>query len=300
VNLDFDFDHEIVTEFGVGQNIDTGEEFVAIPVDANVQSALLEMVFATRDAMDRFGDDISEYEPSETTGGTKYLTTTLGNPLAGQVQLIHSAENLQVRPGGLEAPANIFCYFVRLSDHRGKRLTGVRRATQFKGVLKSQLLRFLNDSMRLVDEDVFKLDRDFDLLVDETTIHILRPNGFEAIGRLQEAILSAVAENVSAIAIELPFIDFASIGEYASGHSRAARSLAALRSSGRSAGIDRVALCDICTKTGVELIEVDGKIGVGPEQVTAFLEVLDRRRYQLLLVPDVPESYRATSRQSVR
>jgi hypothetical protein len=45
--------------------------------------------------------------------------------------------------------------------------------------------------------------------------------------------------------------------------------------------------------------EVDGKINVGIDHVVAFLEVLDRRRYEVILVADSPEPYRASSRQRI-
>jgi hypothetical protein len=297
VNLEFDFDHDIVTEFGVGRTTDDGEEFVSIPVDVQVQNALIDMVFATRDAMEEREEDVAEYEPSETCSGVRYVTLPLANDLADQIRLIHTAQNLAVQPDGLENPSNIFCYFVRISDNQQRHVTAVKRATQFKGVLKFRLVRFLNDEMKLVNEDMFKLDKDFDLLADQDTVHILHPGGFEAVGRLHNAILAAVPANIAAIEADLPFVDFTSISDYASGHSRAARSLAAIRSRGRSQGIDRAALCDMCAKTGVDVVVEGDKVAVAPSLVVAFLEVLDRRRYEVLLVADAPEPYRATNRR---
>src|SRR2546426_481228 len=83
---------------------------------------------------------------------------------------------------GRDDPATVFCYFARLTDSKGRRLTALRRATQFKGVLKSRLLRLVTDSLKLVEDHIFKLDRDFDLLIDSANVHILRPSGFEFAG----------------------------------------------------------------------------------------------------------------------
>ena len=43
-------------------------------------------------------------------------------------------------------------------------------ATALKGVLKSRLLQLTTDALNIVQEKIFKLDRDFDLLVDDTGV----------------------------------------------------------------------------------------------------------------------------------
>ncbi len=88
-------------------------------------------------------------------------------------------------------------------DEQGRSLTGLRRATHFKGVIRSRLIRFATDALKYIPDPVFKLDHDFDLLVDSSTVHILRPSGFEAAGKLQEVILAAVPQNVSTIQNDL-------------------------------------------------------------------------------------------------
>jgi hypothetical protein len=47
VNLSFDLENITITEFGVGRDGGDGETFVLVPVDADVQAALLDMVNAT-------------------------------------------------------------------------------------------------------------------------------------------------------------------------------------------------------------------------------------------------------------
>lgn len=115
----------------------------------------------------------------------------------------------------LSNPSNVFCYFTRLIDGESHRLTAVRRATAFKGVLKSRLLQFTTDALKIVEDKVFKLDSDFDLLIDDTGVSIFRPSGFEFVGDLQEAILAAAPANVKLIQTDLPFVDFTPIQTYA-------------------------------------------------------------------------------------
>jgi hypothetical protein len=221
--------------------------------------------------------------------------------MAKQLRLIHHAKNLPSDTKVLADPANVFCYFARMADGKGRRLTGVRRATQFKGILKSRgrLIRFVSDSLRIVEDPLFKLDKDFDMLVDDSDVHMLRPSGFEFIGQLQSAVLAAAPQNVKLIQEDLPFVNFASIQDYACSHPRAARHLSSIRVQSETKDIDKTALKRLCKRTGVKIQESDGKITVDEDQVMGFLEVLDRRRYHLELVKDSSEYFRAASRRKI-
>lgn len=299
MSLDFDFDHITTTEFGVGLDDGDGQSFRCVPVDAGVQAALREMAATTWQAMDDMSDNPPTYEPSERYGSAEYVLLPLDHDLARLMRELHQADNLPVDGTALSDPASVFCYFARMTDRQGQRLTALRRATQFKGVLKSRLIRFVTDALKIVEDKVFRLDTDFDLLIDAANVHILRPAGFEFAGKLQDAILAAVPKAVKAIQRDLRFVDFAGIQEYASKHPRAARYLASIHAQKETKNIDKTALKKLCKATGVEVQEVNGKITVGEDQVMGFLEVLDRRRYELQLVKGSPERFKAASRKKI-
>lgn len=181
-----------------------------------------------------------------------------------------------------------------MTDKQGRRLTAIRRATQLKGILKSRLI---SDALQIIEDRVFKLDSDFDILIDNARVHILRPSGFEFVGKLQGAVLAAAPENVKAIRRDLPFVDFGL--SYAAKHPRAARYLASIRAQKATKDIDKRALKELCKATGVEIQEAKGKITVADGHVMGFLEVLDRRRYEVELVKGSPERFRAGSRQKL-
>ncbi len=69
LNLEFDTNNVIHTEFGVGQDQDEDNEevFVVVPVDEEVQNALQEMVEATWKKMQKAAENSTseEYEPSQ-------------------------------------------------------------------------------------------------------------------------------------------------------------------------------------------------------------------------------------------
>jgi hypothetical protein len=297
--LEFDFNHIRTVEFGLGRDDGDGRTFSLIAVDGDVQDALREMAEATWVAMQELTNNPPRYEPSEKHACIEYLYLPLADELAASMRELQEANNLPINGQGLADPERIFCYFARITDNQGRRLTALRRATQFKGVLKSRLIRFVTDALQIVGDNVFKLDTDFDLLIDAQNVHILRPSGFEFAGQLQEAIMAAVSTNVTALKADLGFVSFDAIESYASQHPRAARYLASIRSQAESQNIDRDRLVRLCTHTGVETDEANGQITVTEKHVMGFLEVLDRRRYEIELVANTPEQYRAASRSKL-
>jgi hypothetical protein len=298
--LAFDLRSVTVIEFGVGRDEEDGQLFALVPVDTSVQAALAEMVRETWSAMVERDEDPAEYEPSDKHGSAEYLILRLDNDLATTLRQLHQAESLPMSATALSDPKDVFCYFARMTDGAGRRLTAVRRATQFKGILRSRgLIRFIDDSLRIIEENVFRLDSDFDLLVDSDMVHILRPSGFEFVGQLQEAVLAAAPTNVKALRKDLQFVDFAAIEQYATKHPRAARYLASIVAQKLTKDMSKSALKALCKRTGVEIRESKGKITVDTGQIMPFLQVIDRRRYYLELVPGTPESFVAGSRRKL-
>lgn len=301
MKLEFDLNNVTVAEFGVGRDDGNDQNFVTVPVDADVQAVLREMVKATWSAILEDESGPRKYEPSEKHAATESLYLPLDNELAASVRELHEAANLAINATVLAEPSDVFCYFVRLADRKQRRLTALRRATQFKGVLKSRnrLVRILDDTLKIIDDDVFKLDSDFDLLVDSANVHILRPSGFEFTGKLQQAILDAVPDNIKSIARDLAFVSFDGIETYAGKHPRAARYLASIRAQKETKSVDKALLKKVCKQTGVEVSEAKGMVVVADGHQMGFLEVLDRRRYELQLVKGSPERFKAASRKKI-
>lgn len=299
MKLEFDLEKIKLTEFGVG--LDDGDStFVFVPVDGGVQSALGEMVETTWDSMRQDAEQPRQYEPSEKYSSNKTLYVPADDQMAQSLLNLHKAKNLPVQTGVLDNPGAISCYFVRLTDNRGRRLTGLRRATQFKGVLskRNRLIRLDTDTLKLVKDNVFKLDNDFDLLIDSKHLFIWRPIAFESMGKLKQAILDAVPTNVTEIKNAIPFVDFGNIERYASEHPRAARYVASIRKQNLTV-VDRSRLEELCRTTGVEIRDEAGQMTVAEGHVMGFLEVLDRRRFVDELDPQNPEPYRAASRHKI-
>ena len=300
MDLNFDVDSIRLTEFGVGRDLqDDDHGFYGVSSNGDVQDELIDMVRTTIGSLSRLeteSGDPKQYSPSEKHGGTEYLILPIDNDLAQIFSDLHDTDNLPLDPQTLNYTGNIFCYFARFTDATSRRLIALRRASQFKSIRTRKVMRYFGNELDLVDDPLFALNNDFDLLVDSEDIHILHPSGFEFAGKLRQAILNAVPTNVAAIQIEIPYVAFQEIQEYAESRPRAARYLASILSQNLT-GIDANALTELCDRTNVEVNEVDGQIAIEDGHIMGFLEVLDRRRYENELIPGAPERFRASSRE---
>mgnify|MGYP000049986438 CR=1 len=78
------------------------------------------------------------------------------------------------------------------------------------------------------------------------------------------------------------------------------RYIASIKSQSEAINISQDKLERYCEKTNVVTNIVDGKINLDSSQIMGFLEVLDRRRYEIDLKDDgESEVYRAPSRSRV-
>lgn len=299
--LDFDLNNVTCFEFGVGREVEQNNQqyFEVVPIDTTVQTALLEMVSNTLGIMQNHSSNLNIYQPSEKHAGIEYLYLPLSNELAQTMKSLHEATNITINSDALNNSTEIFCYFARFTDQAGKKLTALRRAIQFKGVLKNKLIKICDDSLKIVEDKIFKLDTDFDLLIDNTNIYMIRPSAFEFAGKLQEAILQAVPMNIASIAADLTYVDFRGLQTYAEQRPRAARYIASIKSQAETKNINKDRLKLLCQHTGVSLGEEHGKILVNAGHELAFLEVLDRRRYRLELIDGQAENFKAASRSKI-
>ena len=298
--MEFDFDSTSEVTFGVGVRVSDNTDFRDVAVDHSIQETLKAMATATWEKMVAIDENPHPYEPSGFSTGNQHLFLPIDDPMSELFQELATAN--QIAPGGaiLDNPRSVFCYYTRLVDKQARRLFGIRRSTTFKGLLKKQahLARYVNDELRLVDDPMFHLDHDFDLLVDSDGVHILHPSGFEAIAQLQTEIKKAVSTNIDEIQRTLTFVDLGPIKEVAETSMRAARLVAGIRARGTE-GITLESLQDACHDSGVDITMTDGRVTVEKEITLDFLNALDDRRYTSRLRERQPTVYTAPIRHQV-
>ena len=297
--MNFDFTTMKVEAFGVctrqgrqGRDV----QLFGVPVASDVEVALGEMAQQTIDAMHSVSDLPVSYEASESYGVPQHLSLRLDDPAAAFFSALRGVHVFE--PGGgavLREPRTVFCYFGKFYDNSGGVLFGVRRSSFFKGVLKQRFMSFVSDELKMVQDSLFRLDTDFDVLIDDEQVFILHIAGFEIIGKIQEIIKNAAAENVEALRNALPFVRIGEIDTNSIGLTFA-RQLAAVKRQ-LVPGITFESLRGVCDDNGVSYTVVDGRLQFGSDSLGDLLDVLDRRLYVDSLVPDFPTLYRANSRR---
>ncbi len=155
-------------------------------------------------------------------------------------------------------------------------------------------MSLVSDELRMVEDDLFRLDHDFDVLVDDEQVFILHVAGFELIGKLQDTIKEAAAENFQALVNELPFIDV-SAADPQSFNVTMARKLAAVKE--QLSGITLDSLRNACDENDVPYSQVNDRLEFSEGCIGDLLDILDRRLYTDALVPGVLDKYKAGSRR---
>jgi len=284
-------------EFGVCYDIGDDEEYYLVPTDANVKDALQEMFLSSREQLLAQNEEIRVYQPSEKYGSIERVKISLDDTILVKVKRLYDAENIPTLSGAIEVNRLAF-YFCIFHDSQNNKLLAVRRATYFKGVIKKQLLSFVDDALRIFADNVFKLDKDFDFLVCDEVVYISRPTNFVYIASLDSVIKSQAVESVEHISEELDFVDFSTLSGYVSERTRAARLIAAIRSRNNISGISQAKLESYCSKMNLNLIRENGRIRPEEGSEMDFLKLLDRRLYYVSLIDGVDENYEAEARRS--
>jgi len=161
-------------------------------------------------------------------------------------------------------------------------------------------VRFFDNTLRAVDDDVFKLDNDFDFLIHDTFVEILHPAGFVYITDLEEQVFRSIVETTRQIGIALPFVDLVTINDYVvtKKSKRAAKLLVSINSRDDLSATNRDKLFNKCQSLGLVVVtDGNNKLAADERHIIDFLEVLDRRYYDYDLTDTNPEIYIASSRK---
>ena len=299
--MNFDLDTISPEGFGIGTRERGRLIFLDVPVDKNIDNNLVDMVSRTWAMMLALEETPDRYDPADGSGGRRHLSVPIGDDAAGVFRDLNEADRFD--PGGgtlVNQPQRISCYFGRFMDSVGNRLTGVRLPTGFKGIMrhKRSLVSWADDTLQITEDNIFKLDTDFDLLVAPDEIRILRPRAFETIGRLQELIRLAVPRNIDVLQESLGFVDFAPIADFAANSVEAARLLASIRNK-QTDGIDIDYLMESCQNNGIRYSFDGEQLKVEDDSALGFLRTLNRNRLNVELIPGTIEVYDATGTRRV-
>jgi hypothetical protein len=290
----------LVTLYGYFEDAQSqNSRHIQIPVDPQVQGELKGILTET---ISRLGLPANEpnmaiFDPAEKYGSEEQLKISLTTPYLQGLATVVALTNLPSDANALNQVAELDYYYAIFTDNQNRHLHAFRRAGQFKGVTRSKLAWINGGMLTLVTNHVFRLDIDFDYLVADQDVYILRPSGFEYTTNVGEQILQASAANAQSIAASVNFLEVTSISTYASTHKKSARLLAAIKGRNDLHLIDRSLLVQACQSYGVQIQNANqGQLSPGAGHEYDFLCILDRRAYTATLIANQPEKYEAASR----
>lgn len=299
--MNFDIQNvQLVTLYGF---FDDGQvqRHTQVPVALNVSVELKRMLSKTIAGLGlpTSAASLRQFDPGEKYGATEALKLSLTTPYVQDLNAVVHLRNLPSDINALNDIANLEYYYAVFQDASGRLLYAFRRASQFKGVAKSLLAVVTGGSLSLLNQPVFRLDNNFDYVVDcdSAFIYILKPSGFEFTTNVHGQMLAAAATNGQAISAAIGFIDMTGLITYATAHSKSARLMAAIRSRNDLHLIDRALLVQACAENGIPVTNpLVGSLTPTNGSEYDFLCILDRRAYTANLVPNLTENYIAASR----
>ena len=297
---EFSFDQIQSVEFCVNLRTN-GQDRISylVPADQSVQDALSHVLTATVDNIEPDEGDWAPYELSEKYASRESLRADLAAEEMGAVAALYGEEGWDINAGALADPALLVYYFGVFRDAQGRKLLGVRQATQFKGAVKGRFLSVIDDTLRMVADRVFKLDNEFDFLITAQHVYILHPTGFERIAEIEAFALEKAKEMSLALGTTVKFLDFTQLAEFVGSHKRAARLVAALKARGDLGTIRRSMFSKAAEETGVQLDMAGRKLTPKEGSEIGCLELLDHRRYTTTLRPGAKPAFVATSRRAL-
>ncbi|MGN6214864.1 Kiwa anti-phage protein KwaB-like domain-containing protein [Parafilimonas sp.] len=287
--------------FGVCFRIDNQIYHYLIPIDNTVREALVEMRNTFTELYDNINAEIENFSPTEKYASTEKLRANLNAEYLHSMNDLFHHQNHPVNNVDLsEYLPVVEYYFAEFVHNNNAKTIGVKRPNQFKALLKKKIFAFVDDTLQAVEDDVFKLDNDFDILIHDTYVEILHPAGFVFISDLEDQILLGVANTIAQLTQSIPFLNFEVIGNYVTNNNarRAAKLLASIKTREDLHLTDQHKVVEKCAHLGIALVEADGRLVVPDDKIVDLLEVLDRRSYEYdLMTNDVVEIYVANSRK---
>ncbi|WP_108449340.1 Kiwa anti-phage protein KwaB-like domain-containing protein [Halomonas sp. BN3-1] len=274
------------------------EELYKVSTDKDVKRLLRECLQATLTEFPDPIDSTLEFEISEKYGEKDRFKVNVSEyPLVGAIFDETPKDNIFLADIPKE---KIQYYRVDFTDTHGNQASCIRRASYFKSLLKNKnrIVRFIDDSIEVVNDEFFKLDNDFDFICINGVAYILRPRVFESMVLPDEEVTRKALEKISSLSDSLAFVNFDTIYDVVTKYKRAARLVFAVSQREDIHDIEKSKIIYYAGSSNIE-IEVDDDEVIRPKEgfEVDFLEMLDRRIYNVEFIDGETESYKAYSRK---
>ncbi len=287
-------------EFGICTNIKGEQKVVRIPIDNSVRQFLYEMYEEFYNTYFGIDGEPQQYQTSEKYGTTEKLIIPLNNEHLQSLLDLYNKNDIDITDVELGQIANfITYYFAIFRNNNGSKQIAVKRPSVFKGLLKKKLIRFIDDTLQGIGDNVFKLDNDFDFVINQDNVEILHPISFNFIANIEDEILRSAANATRQLSEKIQFVNFDYLANFVSHSKTAAKLIASIKSRDDLESTSQEKLIEKCSRIGVNIKEENGKIVPVENHIVRFLEILDRRGYDFDITVDQPEIYVASSRKRI-
>ena len=293
-------------EFGVCIRGKKKREYFQVPVAKGVKAAFQDALAYTLNRLTKQGEcgleDLKQWEASEKHEAEEPCSMEFDEGILTQLKDLAVAENFESNASILKDNAGkVFYYFCRFKKGEDQ-VWAVRKANQFKSNLKTTTATFGSGELKLISDNVFRLDDFFDAIITKSKVYILRPKDFEYVADLESELQDAALSRLREANKSMPYFkldNLISIVEKGCSMQRA-RLATAVASREDLADTDRGLFIEACRRVNITLSETeDGNLEADEKNSWAVLGLLDRRRYATDLIPDKHEVYEASSRQAV-
>lgn len=290
-------------DFVVSMKESDEDEFFRIPLSSAAGSLLTESLANTIVALTKVQPLVAlpQYSPAEKHAAKEPMCIPLDTDYMAKARKLYNLAEVETNAQVLQDhPAGVYFYLVRFKPiEAGPMVLGVKQAAQFKGSLKSKWLR-LGDELDVVKDKLFRLDSDFDFLITNEAVFMLRVDKCEYLLGLEVEMRLRAPAQVAALQSHLPFLDLSCFSAALIGKASARdiRLLASVVARPDLAQTDKKLLKRYCLENNIPIKVHGGKLIPTGTNPLGILKALDRRVYQVMLIQDKHERYEASSRHA--
>ena len=302
--MKFDFDFNNIQHQELIVALDEPSIHYQLMVDKSVQECLAGMLW---DSVSRFDDvsysEIPTYEFAEKYASVELVRAPLSSDDYSKIKDLFEKSGVDQNNQALAEIDRLNFYFYKVIDSLGRKLVAVKRATQFKGLATAhgRLVSWARDDLTIMNTPVFRLDRDFDLIITSTEVFALRPNVLAYVAEVDEKATSAASDRLNRIGEAISFLHIDKLKAYIETHKRGAHLVSSIASRDDLPKFNKDKLVTACQEQGIQIEIIGDQLGPRQGAEMALLELLDSRRYVTSLTTDAsPQIYVAMSRKSVQ
>lgn len=300
--LDQEFNFQSIESVNFGLSLKSTGSMYFVPTDFGTKAALRGMLRATRAAFEAIPEGWELHDISEDYGERRRIYAARNNEFMAELSGIYDAGALTDLTNIQNHAHDVHTYFAEFRDNQQRRAVGVRKATKLKGTLnaRNRLVRLVDDTLVLIEDDVLYLDMEFDVIVTDAHVFILNARQTDQIAKIVERVAATAAVKIQAIHDAVGFLDLSRIAEKIAQHPRMARHAASVASNPNLPNFQRPQIEALAIQHGIKFRELDdGRLQCRVADEAKLLELLDARRYHLDLHGNGGDPYRASARQRV-